>query len=141
MNASAMSSEAQLDYPDQLRAAITWIEPARGWPFPKLGEIARHRELLYFLIWRDIKLRYKQTLLGATWVVLQPLLTMAVFSLFFGRLAKVPSDGIPYPIFALAGLVPWTFFANALTQSSNSLIASGNLIKKVYFPRILLSFA
>jgi lipopolysaccharide transport system permease protein len=140
MNATALS-ESQPDHPDQLRAPITWIEPARGWPFPKLGEIARHRELLYFLIWRDIKLRYKQTLLGATWVVLQPLLTMAVFSLFFGRLAKVPSDGIPYPVFALAGLVPWTFFANALTQSSNSLVASGNLIKKVYFPRILIPIA
>jgi lipopolysaccharide transport system permease protein len=136
-----MSAPAISSAPDFDAAAVTWIEPSRGWPFPRFREIAAHRELLYFLIWREIKLRYKQTLLGAAWVVLQPLLTMVVFSLFFGRLAKVPSDGIPYPVFALAGLVPWMFFANALTQASGSLIASGNLIKKVYFPRILVPLA
>jgi len=132
----SVSSESFLEGPP-----ITWIEPSRGWGFPKPGEILQHRELLYFLIWREIKIRYKQTVLGAAWVVLQPLLTMLVFSLFFGRLAKVPSDGVPYPLFALAGLVPWMFFANALTQSSNSLISSSNLIKKVYFPRILIPIA
>jgi lipopolysaccharide transport system permease protein len=117
---------------------LTWIQPSKGWPFPKFSELLAYRELLYFMIWRDIKIRYKQTLLGAGWVVLQPLLTMLVFSLFFGRLAKVPSDGVPYPLFSLAGLVPWMFFSNALTQSSNSLVASSNLLKKVYFPRILI---
>jgi lipopolysaccharide transport system permease protein len=90
------------------------------------------------LTWRDIKVRYKQTVLGATWAVIQPFFTMLVFSIFFGKLAKMPSDGIPYPIFAYAGLVPWTFFANGLTQSSNSLVGSSNLIKKVYFPRLVV---
>ncbi len=114
------------------------IEPLRGWVSLKLGELWEYRELLYFLTWRDIKVRYKQTALGAAWAILQPLLTMVVFSLFFGRLAKVPSDGVPYPIFSLAALVPWTFFAFGLTQSSNSLVGSQNLIKKVYFPRLVI---
>ena len=92
--------------------------------------------MLYFLTWRDIKVRYKQTALGATWAIIQPVFTMVVFSLFFGKLAKMPSDGIPYPIFSYAALVPWTFFANGLSQSSNSLVGSSNLIKKVYFPRL-----
>ncbi len=136
MNTSTLSPKPHFD-----TEPVTWIEPSRGWLFPKLGEILHYRELLYFLVWREIKIRYKQTLLGAAWVVIQPLLTMLVFSLFFGRLAKVPSDGVPYPIFVLAGLVPWTFFANGLTQASNSLIGSSNLIKKVYFPRILIPLA
>ncbi|OHB87306.1 MAG: phosphate ABC transporter permease, partial [Planctomycetes bacterium RIFCSPHIGHO2_02_FULL_40_12] len=97
-----------------------------------------YRELLYFLTWRDIKVRYKQTALGALWAIIQPFFTMVVFSLFFGRLAKVPSDGIPYPIFAFAALVPWTFFANGLSQSSNSLVGSTDLITKVYFPRLII---
>jgi lipopolysaccharide transport system permease protein len=97
-----------------------------------------YRELLYFLTWRDIKVRYKQTALGAAWAILQPLLTMLVFTLFFGRLAKVPSDGIPYAMFAYTALVPWSFFANGLTQSSSSLVGSSNLITKVYFPRLLI---
>ncbi len=101
-------------------------------------ELWEYRELFYFLTWRDIKVRYKQTLLGASWAIIQPFFTMLVFSLFFGKLAKIPSDGIPYPIFAYAALVPWTFFANALTQSSNSLVQGSNLIKKVYFPRLAL---
>ena len=104
----------------------------------KLGELWEYRELLLFLVWRDIKVRYKQTALGAAWAILQPLLTMMVFSVFFGRLAKVPSDGIPYPIFAYAALVPWTFFAQGLTQSSDSLVGSANLIRKVYFPRLVI---
>jgi lipopolysaccharide transport system permease protein len=136
MNTVPLSSETAFD-----DAPLTWIEPSRGWPFPKLNEILRYRELLYFLIWREIKVRYKQTVLGASWAIIQPLLTMLVFSLFFGRLAKMPSNGIAYPVFALAGLVPWTFFANGLTQASGSLITSGNLIKKVYFPRILIPIA
>jgi lipopolysaccharide transport system permease protein len=114
------------------------IEPSRGWRALHLGELWEYRELLYFLTWRDIKVRYKQTALGAAWAILQPVLTMVVFSLFFGRLARVPSDGIPYPIFAFAALVPWTFFANALNQSANSLVQSANLIKRVYFPRLAI---
>ncbi len=100
-----------------------------------------YRELLYFLTWRDIKVRYKQTLIGATWAILQPLFTMLVFTIFFGILIGVPSDGVPYPLFAYAGLLPWTFFANAVTNSSNSLIANSNLISKVYFPRIMIPAA
>ncbi|MCM3874289.1 MAG: ABC transporter permease [Pyrinomonadaceae bacterium] len=117
------------------------IQPSRGWVSLKLGELWEYRELLYFLIWRDIKVRYKQTALGATWAIIQPFFTMVVFSLFFGRLAKVPSDGIPYPIFAFAALVPWSFFANGLGQSSNSLVGSANLITKVYFPRLTIPIA
>jgi lipopolysaccharide transport system permease protein len=107
----------------------------------KLREIWEYRELLYFLIWRDIKVRYKQTVLGAAWAIIQPLFTMVVFSLFFGQLGKMPSDGIPYPIFSFAALVPWTFFANGLAQSSNSLVGSAHLITKVYFPRLVVPLA
>ena len=114
------------------------IEPSKGWVSLKLHELWKYRELLYFLTWRDIKVRYKQTIIGAAWAIIQPFFTMVVFSLFFGRLAQVPSDGIPYPIFSYAALVPWTFFANGLTQSSNSLVLNANLIKKVYFPRLVI---
>jgi lipopolysaccharide transport system permease protein len=117
------------------------IQPSRGWVSLRLREIWEYRELLYFLIWRDIKVRYKQTALGATWAVIQPLFTMIVFSLFFGHLGKIPSDGIPYPIFSFAALVPWTFFANGLNQSSNSLVGSSTLITKVYFPRLIIPLA
>lgn len=114
------------------------IQPSKGWVELKLRELWEYRELLYFLTWRDIKVRYKQTALGATWAIIQPLFTMLVFSLFFGRLAKIPSDGIPYPLFSLTALVPWTFFSNGLTQSANSLVGSANLITKVYFPRLAI---
>jgi lipopolysaccharide transport system permease protein len=117
---------------------VVRIEPSRGWISLRLTDLFEYRELLYFLTWRDIKVRYKQTVLGAAWAILQPLLTMLVFSLFFGKLAKIPSDGIPYPIFAFAGLVPWGLFANGLTQSSNSLVGNANLITKVYFPRLVV---
>jgi lipopolysaccharide transport system permease protein len=117
------------------------IKPSKGWVSLKLGELWQYRELLYFLIWRDIKVRYKQTALGAAWAIIQPVMTMVVFSLFFGRLGKIPSDGIPYPIFSFAALVPWTFFANGLNQSSNSLVGSSNLITKVYFPRLAIPIA
>ena len=117
------------------------ISPSRGWVSLKFNELWEYRELFYFLTWRDIKVRYKQTLLGASWAIIQPFLTMVVFSLFFGQLAQVPSDGIPYPIFSYAALVPWTFFANGLTNSANSLITSQNLIKKVYFPRLVVPIA
>jgi lipopolysaccharide transport system permease protein len=117
---------------------ITIIRPSRGWVSLKLGELWEYRELLYFLTWRDIKVRYKQTVLGAAWAIIQPVFTMVVFSLFFGRLAGIPSDEIPYPIFSYAALVPWTFFANGLSQSATSLVGSANLIKKVYFPRLVV---
>jgi len=117
------------------------IEPLRGWVSLRLREFWKYRELLYFLVWRDIKVRYKQTALGAAWAILQPVMTMVVFSVFFGRLAKVPSDGIPYPIFAYAALLPWQLFAYALSESANSLVGSQNLIKKVYFPRLVVPVA
>jgi lipopolysaccharide transport system permease protein len=116
-------------------------EPTKGWAWPKLRELWEYRELVYFFAWRDIKVRYKQTVMGALWAIIQPFFTMVIFSLFFGRLAKVPSDGLPYPIFTYAALVPWTFFANALTQASNSLVLSSNMIKKIYFPRLALPIA
>jgi len=114
------------------------IEASAGWTSLNLRELWTFRELFYFLTWRDIKLRYKQTELGIAWAILQPFLTMIIFSLFFGRLAKIPSDGIPYPVFAFTALVPWMFFANGLTQASNSLVGNSNLITKVYFPRIMI---
>ena len=117
---------------------VTILEPKSGWQMLNFREFWRYRELLLFLIWRDVKVRYKQTLLGAAWAVIQPLFTMLVFWLFFGKLAGIPSDDIPYPLFAFAGLLPWTFFANAVTSSGNSLIGSANLITKVYFPRLIL---
>src|SRR5207245_1421627 len=114
------------------------IAPSTGWVSLKLRELFDYRELLLFLVWRDIKVRYKQTVLGAAWAVIQPFFTMVVFSIFFGRLAKMPSDWIPYPLFAFAALVPWSFFASGLSQSSDSLVGSANLIKKVYFPRLAI---
>lgn len=114
------------------------IEPTTGWASLRLHELWEYRELLYFFVWRELKVRYKQTVIGAAWALLQPLFTMLVFSLFFGRLAKLPSDGIPYPVFSIVGLVPWSFFANALSQSSNSLVTSSHLVKKVYFPRLAI---
>jgi lipopolysaccharide transport system permease protein len=119
----------------------TVVRPSRGWVSLKLRELWEYRELLYFFIWRDVKVRYKQTALGLTWVVLQPFFTMLIFSLFFGRLAKVPSDGVPYPIFAFTALLPWTFFAHGVTQSSNSVVSNSNLINKVYFPRMTIPVA
>jgi lipopolysaccharide transport system permease protein len=117
------------------------IEPSKGWVPLRPRQLWEYRELAYFLVWRDIKVRYKQTALGVAWAIIQPVLTMVVFAVFFGRLAKMPSDGVPYPIFAFAALVPWTFFANALTQASSSLVGSANLIKKVYFPRLVVPLA
>ncbi|MGD8815283.1 MAG: ABC transporter permease [Anaerolineales bacterium] len=114
------------------------IKPSRGWPKLELRELYQYRELLFFLIWRDIKVRYKQTILGAAWAIIQPLMTMIVFSIFFGQLAGIPSGELPYPIFSYAALVPWTFFANGLSQSANSLVGSANLITKIYFPRLVI---
>ena len=119
-------------------ASILRIRPSRGWRHLNLRELWEYRELLFYLSWRDIKVRYKQTVLGAAWAIIQPFMTMVVFSLFFGKLAKMPSDGIPYPLFAFAALVPWTFFANGLAQSSNSLVQNSSMLKKIYFPRLII---
>jgi lipopolysaccharide transport system permease protein len=110
----------------------------RVWTAIDLRSLWAYRELLYFLTWRDVKVRYKQTALGAAWAIIQPLFTMIIFSIFFGKLAGMPSDGIPYPLFAYAGLLPWTFFSNAVSSSGNSLVGSANLITKVYFPRMII---
>ena len=115
--------------------------PARGWQKINLYEIWEHRELLFILAWRDISIRYKQTFLGGLWAVIQPFVTMVIFSIIFGKLAKMPSDNIPYPIFSYTALVPWTFFVNSLNKSSLSLVNSSNLISKVYFPRLILPFS
>jgi lipopolysaccharide transport system permease protein len=117
-------------------AICTRMERTSGWASLRLAELWEYRELIYFFTWRDIKVRYKQTVLGALWAIIQPLFTMLIFSLFFGRLAKVPSDGIPYPLFSYSALVPWTFFATELTLASNSLVQSSNMLKKIYFPRM-----
>jgi homopolymeric O-antigen transport system permease protein len=117
---------------------LTIIEPKKGWVPADFKEIWNYRELLYFLTKRDIQVRYKQTVLGGLWAIIQPAFTMIIFTLFFGRLAKMPSDGIPYPIFVYAGLLPWTYFANAVAASGNSLVGSANLITKVYFPRAMV---
>lgn len=117
---------------------ILRIEPSKGWAPLKTSELWEYRELIYFLAWSNVKIRYKQTLLGAAWAIIQPFMTMLVFSLFFGRLAKIPSDNVPYPVFSFAALVPWTFFSNSLRLASNSLIGSAHLITKVYFPRLAI---
>jgi lipopolysaccharide transport system permease protein len=114
----------------------TVIKPSKGWSAINFRELLKYRELLYFLAWRDIKIRYKQTILGASWAILQPFFTMIVFTIFFGKIAKIPSEGVPYPLFSYAGLLPWTYFANAVSLSSNSLVGSSSLITKVYFPRL-----
>lgn len=122
-------------------AEVVRIRPSGGWRAVNLAEVWRYRELLFFLTLRDVKLRYKQTALGVAWAVLQPLATMAVFAVFFGKLGKMPSDGQPYALFVLAALLPWQLFAYALTQSSNSLVAEQRLITKVYFPRLIVPVA
>ncbi len=119
-------------------SAAIRIEPPRGLFELRLREVWAYRELLYFFIWRDVKIRYKQTVIGVLWVVLQPVLNMLVFTLFFGRLAKLPSDGLPYPVFYFAALVPWTYFAYALQMTTNVVVDSQSLITKVYFPRLIL---
>lgn len=131
-----------LNQQSQLGSLPTFsIDPPSGWTSLGLRELWDYRELLYFLTWRDVKVRYKQTALGAAWAIIQPVFMMLVFSLFFGRLAKMPSDGIPYPIFTFCALLPWQLFAHALTESSNSLVANERLITKVYFPRLVVPIA
>jgi lipopolysaccharide transport system permease protein len=114
------------------------IEPKKGWLAVDFKELWHYRELLYFLVWRDVKVRYKQTVLGAAWAIIQPVFSMVIFSVIFGNFAKIPSDGVPYPIFVFAGLLPWTFFSNAVSQSGVSLIAQTGLLTKIYFPRLYI---
>src|SRR5439155_22407685 len=117
---------------------VTVIERRSGWHLVDLRELWRYRELLYFLTWRDVKVRYKQTVLGAAWAVLQPFATMVVFSLFFGRMAQVHAGGVSYPLFFFSGLLPWFFFANSITSASQSVVGNQNLVTKVYFPRLII---
>ena len=117
---------------------VTQIKPAPGWVSLELGRVWRYRELLFFLTWRDVKVRYKQSVLGAAWAIIQPFFMMIVFTIIFGRLAKLPSEGIPYPLMTYTALVPWTFFASGITKSSESLVGGANLLKKVYFPRLVM---
>jgi len=123
---------------ENLGASPLVIRPTSGWVPLNLGDVWKYRELLYFLTWRDIKVRYKQTILGIAWAVIQPVFMMLIFTLFFGRLAKIPSDGLPYPIFAFTALLPWQMFSRALTDASTSLVVNERLITKVYFPRLLV---
>ena len=125
-----------MDKKDKDRKTI--IKPTHGWAALNLRDLLFYRELIFFMTWRDLKVRYKQTLLGASWAILQPFLTMVVFSIFFGNLAKVPSDGVPYPIFSFTALIPWTLFSKALQDASRSLVANSHMITKVYFPRMIL---
>ena len=125
----------------RLPSGVVSIEPPRGLFNLNLGELWAYRELLYFFVWRDVKVRYKQTLIGVLWVVIQPLMTMGVFTIFFGRLAKLPSQGLPYPVFYFAALVPWAYFSNALSSCTNIVVSNQHVITKVYFPRLVLPLA
>jgi lipopolysaccharide transport system permease protein len=120
---------------------ILYIRPSRGWTALHLAEIWRFRELVYFLIWRDVKVRYKQTVLGASWAILQPVLTMVVFTIFFGKLAKMPSDDVPYPIFSFTALLPWGLFSKAISDAGRSMVANRSMITKIYFPRLVIPLA
>lgn len=133
--AGASDAPTPIALPDE---PLVVIRPSQSWAPLNLRDLWNYHELLFFLTWRDVKVRYKQTALGVAWAVLQPLCTMLIFTLFFGRLAGIPSEGVPYSLFAFAGLLLWTFFANAVTNSGNSLVGSANLISKVYFPRMIV---
>lgn len=123
--------------PDSAKA-ITVIEPRKGWSVLQLRELVQYRDLLYFLVWRDITVLYRQTVLGFGWAILRPAISMVIFSVIFGRLAQLPSDGVPYPLFVLAGLVPWTYFSTALSKCTDSLVGSAGMLTKVYFPRVFV---
>jgi len=120
---------------------VTVIEPSTGWVSLNFRELWLYRDLFFFSVWRDIKVRYKQTIMGVSWAIIQPLFSMVIFSLFFGRLAQLDSDGLPYPLFNYAALVPWTFFATSVTLASNSLVQNSNMLKKIYFPRLIMPAA
>ncbi len=132
---SVAASHSEVERPSAPRFVI---EASEGWPSLRLSDLWSYRELLYFLVWRDIKSRYKQTALGVSWAVLRPFLTMVVFSVFFGKLAQIPSEGVPYPIFTYVALLPWQVFAHALTESGHSLVTNRDLLTKVYFPRLAI---
>ena len=134
-------SVAALDASVIANAPTRRLQPSAGWPRHLFSDLWRYRELVFFFVWRDIKVRYKQTALGAAWAIIQPAMTTIVFSIFFGRLAHVPSDGLPYPVFAMIGLVPWTYFAAALGTSSTSIAGYQHIISKVYFPRLIIPLA
>lgn len=138
INKSVSTLRPERPLPDE---PLVVIEPTRSWVALNLGALWTYRELLYFLMWRDVKVRYKQTALGAAWAIIQPLFTMLIFTLFFGKLAGIPSDGVPYALFAYAGLLPWTFLSNAVLNSSNSLVGDSRLITKIYFPRMVIPIA
>jgi lipopolysaccharide transport system permease protein len=133
----AATTDAAADLDDR----VIRIEPSRGWAALELWELWEYRELVWFLIWRDVKVRYKQTSLGIAWAIVQPVMTMVVFTLVFGRLAQLPSDGLPYPIFTFTALLPWQLFSAALTSSTNSVVASSHLVSRVYFPRLVVPIA
>ncbi|MDP9169906.1 MAG: ABC transporter permease [Acidobacteriota bacterium] len=135
------NSDPILAVESPIASRVTYIRKSKGGLNLNLRDLWIYRELLYFFVWRDIKVRYKQTALGVAWAVIQPVMTMVVFSVFFGRLAKIPSDGVPYPVFAFAALLPWQLFAFSLTEASNSIMSNQNLITKVYFPRLLIPVA
>jgi lipopolysaccharide transport system permease protein len=141
MSTDILPAEVRRELAPGVEVPVVRIRPSRGWAALNLRELWDYRELLYFFVWRDVKVRYKQTVLGAAWAVLQPFLTMVVFSLFFGLLIGVESDQIPYPIFSYAALVPWTFFANSITQATTGMVSNANLLKKIYFPRLALPLA
>lgn len=132
-------AEAEISSPNQ--EMITVIEPSRGWLRVNFRELWDYRELLFFLSWRDISVRYKQTVMGMAWAIIQPLLSMVIFSIFFGNLAKIPSDDVPYPIFSYAALLPWQYFSSAMSASGRSMVGSGKLLTKVYFPRLIIPLA
>src|SRR5438128_2442247 len=138
ISSTHLSSLPKPSAPGLSEQPLIKIRPGKKWVALSLRDLWAYRELLYFLTWRDVKVRYKQTLLGAAWAIIQPLLTMLIFTLLFGRVAGIKSDGVPYPIFAYAGLLIWTFFGNAVTNSGNSLVGSANLITKIYFPRMII---
>ena len=131
----------QVQTPTEDAEWTTVIRPSRGWVSLQIRDLWTYRDLVFFLAWRDISVRYKQTVLGASWAIIQPFFSMVIFSIFFGGLAQISSDGVPYPVFSYAALLPWTFFANALTESSNSLVGNANLLSKVYFPRLVIPLA
>ncbi|MCJ7548583.1 MAG: ABC transporter permease [Anaerolineae bacterium] len=135
---SLLSSEPAATQEVTALLPVTRIRPSKGWVAINLRELWQYRDLLFFLAWRDISVRYKQTIMGAAWAIIQPFFSMLVFSLFFGQLAKLPSDGVPYPIFSYAALLPWQYFANAMRLSSDSLVSSSALLTKVYFPRLVI---
>jgi len=140
MSQAAIVGKAPLAIPSN-RGKMVRIEPPRGWLDLRLGDVWEYRELVYFFVWRDVKIRYKQTVIGVLWVVIQPLLTMGVFTIFFGRLAKLPSEGLPYPVFYFAAIVPWAYFSAALASCTAVLVANQHVITKVYFPRLVLPLA